>query len=402
MGRKIECQLVLEDSNVSREHVEVRIEGHTVLLRDLGSRNGTYVNGHVVKDAEVELQVDAIIRLGGYIFALVEDVAAYVAGFQGLPLAGGPKLAGVRRAIAQFGQGRMPTLIGGETGSGKEVVARLIHEASGRTGAFIAVNCGAIPENLVESEFFGFARGAFSGSDRARDGLFRAADKGTLFLDELGELSLEAQAKLLRATESGEVRPVGFDKPVFVEVRLVAATHRDLGERVTAGKFREDLFFRLSAAKIELPPLRSRREDIPKLCKILQEETPLEFQAKAMERLVVWDYPGNVRELRHVLSQARAAVIAAGAARVALEHLPERILGPLPPPSATQESESPTGTRPNVVLLALDPGVRRSQLEEALTKHKGNMVRVAKELGLARSSLYDELKKAGLDATQYR
>lgn len=200
-----------------------------------------------------------------------------------------------------------PVLIYGETGTGKELMARLVHELSPRkTGQFVEVNCAAIPENLFESELFGHIKGAFTGATRNKQGLFAFAQKGTIFLDEIGELPEHLQAKLLRVLQEQKMTPVGALQPVEVDVRIVAATNRDLREMIEQGGFRQDLYFRLNVFEVHLPPLRERREDIPDLVNLFMEKyrvKPVRISSEAMDMLVKYDWPGNVRELEHIIQR---------------------------------------------------------------------------------------------------
>jgi two-component system, NtrC family, response regulator AtoC len=254
-----------------------------------------------------------------------------------------PAMREMEHMAAKVSPTNSTVLITGESGTGKGVVARLIHQQSLRAdGPFIPVNCGAIPENLVESEFFGHTRGAFTGADKARKGLFLEADGGTIFLDEVGELPLSLQVKLLHVIEHKEVRPVGGEVARPVDVRIIAATNRDLGEMVTHGLFREDLFFRLSVFHIFVPPLRERRQDLPALIRfLLQRNTrrisggtrPISLAPGVEELLLNFDWPGNVRELENVINRA---LILADGSHISLADLPPHITQavlPSPPPS---------------------------------------------------------------------
>ncbi|MBL8490838.1 MAG: sigma-54-dependent Fis family transcriptional regulator, partial [Rhodocyclaceae bacterium] len=252
---------------------------------------------------------------------------------------GAEKMAVVERLASKVAVTDSTVLITGESGTGKGVVARSIHEQSRRTDfPFIPVNCGAIPENLLESEFFGHTKGAFSGADRARKGLFTQADRGTLFLDEIGELPLHMQTKLLHVIEDKEVRPIGGEQARKVDTRIVAATNRDLSEMVKQGRFREDLYFRLSQFLIHIPPLRERREDIPRLIRYVMQniasnsQKTLELDPAAEEIMVDYAWPGNVRELENVVN--RAYILADGG-RITLSDLPPDIARNVPAAHAT-------------------------------------------------------------------
>jgi two-component system response regulator PilR (NtrC family) len=218
----------------------------------------------------------------------------------------------VRERIGKLASSAAPVAIYGESGSGKELAARDIHAHSPRASqSFIAVNCGAIPENLMEAEFFGYRRGAFTGANEERQGFFHAAHRGTLFLDEVAELPLAMQVKLLRAIQERRVRKLGAQREDVIDVRILSATHQNLASLVERGSFRQDLYFRLQVIALSLPPLRARREDIPLLCDaILRRHLPLirkpVISAAAMDRLVAYDFPGNVRELENVLERALA------------------------------------------------------------------------------------------------
>jgi two-component system, NtrC family, response regulator AtoC len=242
-----------------------------------------------------------------------------------------PAMREMEHMAAKVAHTNSTVLITGESGTGKGVVARLIHQQSPRAeGPFIPVNCGAIPENLVESEFFGHARGAFTGADKARKGLFLEADGGTIFLDEIGELPIALQVKLLHVIEQKEVRPVGEEQTRPVDVRIITATNRDLAEMVAQGKFREDLYFRLSVFHIHVPPLRERRQDLSALIKFLlqrntrhtsdRQEITLDPGVEAL--LMNYDWPGNVREMENVIDRA---VILADGNRITLADLPPQI-----------------------------------------------------------------------------
>jgi transcriptional regulator with PAS, ATPase and Fis domain len=275
-------------------------------------------------------------------------------------------------------------LVLGETGTGKELVARLVHAASGRAGAFVPVNCAAIPQTLVESELFGHVRGAFSGSGSGRLGLVREADGGTLFLDEIGELPAAAQAVLLRVLENAEVRPVGADRATQVDVKLVAATHRELGEMIATGGFRADLFHRLAVHVVRLPPLSARPEDVVALAHHMLAPEGMASSADALEALLGARFEGNVRGLRNAVNHASAQARASGRRQIELGDLP------LLPSRFVRETS------------ADDAGRGRAALEAALEAARGNVAKAARALGIHRSTLYAELLRHGLDARQFR
>ena len=299
----------------------------------------------------------------------------------------------VRRAIDLLGQvapARTTVLLQGESGTGKEVFARALHRLSGRSGPFVAVNCAAIPESLVESELFGHERGAFTGAIARTDGKFQQADTGTLLLDEVGELPLGMQAKLLRALQESEVQRVGSAQSQRVDVRVVAATNRDLEAEVQAGRFRADLFYRLHVIAIELPPLRARGEDIPGLAmhflRRFASENGKQVTAitpDAMVALQAWTWPGNVRELENAMERA---VVLARSEIITLADLPERI--------ARVETEGPSRVLHIAVGTPLEE-VERLLITETLRLTGGDKRRAAGLLGMAVRTLYRRLDEFG-------
>ncbi len=295
-------------------------------------------------------------------------------------------------------------LLTGETGTGKELAARAIHfQSSRRERRFVPVNCGALPGELVESELFGHARGAFTGAATAKLGLFEEAQGGTLFLDEVGELPLAAQVKLNRALQEKEIRRVGDTQPVAVDVRVIAATNRDLREEVKAGRFREDLFYRLHVFAVTLPPLRERPEDVPLLAAHFLEKharaarrTLHGFAPEAMRRLAGHPWPGNVRELENVIE--RAVAVAAGDV-VAPEDLPAELSGdPSAPPDAAGLAALPYK---DAVAGARDR-VSRDYLVALMKEFGGNVTRAAERAGVERESLHRLLRKYGLRSDDYK
>ena len=310
-------------------------------------------------------------------------------------VAASANMVAVLELIERAAEFKTTVLLTGESGTGKEVLARALHAQSARRGqAFVAINCGAIPEALLESELFGHAKGAFTGAARARRGLFAEADGGTLFLDEIGELPLPLQVKLLRVLQEEEVRPVGESKSRQVDVRVIAATARELSREVAEGRFREDLFYRLDVVRVAVPPLRERREDIP----LLVDHFLASFRASlgknvrgvaddALAKLVAYRWPGNVRELENVIERA---VILADEGRVTLADLPENVRG-----EAAVLAPEPA----SVGDLSLAPARRRFETEwirDALEAAKGNRTHAARLLGISHRALLYKLKEYGL------
>jgi two-component system NtrC family response regulator len=290
----------------------------------------------------------------------------------------------VHRLIAKVAPTNSTVLILGETGTGKELVARSLHDQSLRENQpFVAVNCGALPESLIESELFGHRKGAFTGADEHRVGLFEVAHGGTLFLDEIGELPKSLQSKLLRVLESGEIRRLGDNAAVTVDVRVVCATHRNMEEMVAAGDFREDLMFRVNTFEIQLPPLRHRIEDIPELAEhLLRRFRPAAesgrpaFTPEAIGILHAHRWPGNVRELANVIEHA---TILCDELPITLDHLPHRL------DALTPRKQGGPRTLRELEILAIG---------DALERHEGNKTRAAEELGISLKTLYNKLNQA--------
>jgi len=314
----------------------------------------------------------------------------------------GPAMADVFRLMESAAASPITVLIEGETGTGKELVARAIHRESARAdGPFLAVNCAAFQETLLESELFGHRRGAFTGAIQDRRGLFEAAEKGTIFLDEVGEMPGAMQAKLLRVLEQGEVVPVGETRPRKVDVRVVSATNRTLAAEVAERRFREDLYYRLVAFPIQLPPLRSRREDVPLLAQ--------GFVAAASERhrkriagidaatlacLVRYDWPGNVRELRNEIE--RAVALARDGETIGPSHLSARLLDTARAATETIDPSASTTVAADGSLLRARASFEARYIGEVLRQHKGNVSHAAKALGLSRVMLQRKMKAFGL------
>lgn len=284
-------------------------------------------------------------------------------------------------------------LITGESGTGKELIAETIHLHSQRkNGPFIAINCGAIASELQESELFGHVRGAFTGADQDKKGLIEAADKGTIFLDEVGEMSLETQVKLLRVLEKNELLPVGSTQTRMVDLRVIAATNRDLSEAIREHRFREDLYYRLKVVAVHLPPLRERKEDIPliaaELLRELNSKTHRRIQGishDAEEVLIEYQWPGNVRELKNVLERA---MIFANSSTIEIEDLPEELF------AKSVSTEAITGEEPDII--SLEEAEKRYILD-TLDRLHGNKLLTARHLKIATTTLYRKLRQYGIE-----
>jgi sigma-54 dependent transcriptional regulator, acetoin dehydrogenase operon transcriptional activator AcoR len=386
---------------VSQLHARILRKEGGWALKDLGSRNGTLVNGRLQKEAALE-PLD-LLRFGDATFKFVlGDVAEYARyRIDGEGPARDPDVVGgfqVRRALAEIAHiatTPLSVLVRGETGTGKELFARAVHRLSGRRGPLVALNCAAIPANLVESELFGWKRGAFTGAERDKAGLVRAADKGTLFLDEIGDMPLEAQTKLLRVTETREVLPVGATSGEGVDVRFVCATHHDLESLVDAGRFRGDLLARLHGAVIRLPPLRERKEDVFALVTSFLARAgagEAKLRPSFMAGLLQWDWPYNVRELE---AAVRRAVAVARGAELTVDHLPDAV-------REAMRDYGTVGSLPSAAAGARAAAPAPDELRALLARHDGNVAAVARELGRDRAQIHRWMRYAGIDPATYR
>ncbi len=312
--------------------------------------------------------------------------------------------------IERIAAGGLPILVFGETGSGKEIIAEAVHALGPRAEKpLVKLNCAAVPEQLLESELFGHEKGAFSGAEAAKPGLFEAADGGTLFLDEIGEMNAALQAKLLRVLEDKRVRRVGATKEHQVDVRIVAATHRDLKAAATEGRFRRDLFYRLSAMVLKIPPLRERRREIPLLAERFAAEAadqaglgPVTLGAQAMAALKDYEWPGNIRELRNVIS---SAVMVCDGAEVAHEHLPPEIAKPRSIEAALSNVSADHTTQIDLGGVPLEEELRaieKRRIEEALEACDGNQTQAAKLLGMPRRTLVRKLGSLDIEVSRKR
>jgi len=411
LGREAPADIVVPANAISRTHAEIVWERGGFVLRDRGSTNGTLVDGRRVTEARLEHGQE--VRAGDAIFKFVEQEAERYAAYRldgslapnarrlasdATEIVGGFQMDCVAAEVERIARSPLSVLLLGESGTGKEVIARELHRLSGRRGPFRAINCAAIPENLFESELFGYKRGAFSGADRDKQGLLRAAHDGTLLLDEIGDMPLDAQAKLLRVLQSKEVYPLGATAPEVVDVRVVSATHRNLKRLEQEEKFRSDLFARLNEYELRLPPLRDRKEDVYLLFRTFLERhggAHLEVSFLCMTALLHHDFPYNVRELE---ACAKRAIALADVPILDAPLLPEAIRDEMadygraaPPPREPSEDTPPRHATPS-------EGELRALLEE----HQGNVAAVGRALGKARMQIHRWVERYGIALDDYR
>jgi len=429
IGRGHEADLQLPDPSVSRLHAKVFRVGRQYFLADLRSRNGTHADGKRI--TQLALEDGRMFQVGPFRIHFHLSVSGFSAGEEPTVPPGTtsaladvvdaepvrvPKRTGastvtveapfgliggsahVRKLVAtirRVAASDVPILIEGETGSGKELVARGIHDASSRRERpFIVVNCGAISPELIESELFGHEKGAFTGATAQRKGAFELANNGTIFLDEIGELPLSLQPKLLRVLEQKEVKRVGGNDLFLADVRVLAATNRKLREEIARKAFREDLYFRIGAITISIPPLRDRREDVAPIAlhflsgmgNSISGQVP-GLSPAALDSLISHDWPGNVRELRNAIQ--RAVVMAEGGELAGQDFSFLR-----QPAKEGAETENPSG-------LSRWEQAERTNILGELARQMGNKTKTARELGIAKSTLFEKLKKYGIRTAEF-
>jgi len=395
IGRDVECAIHLDNTDVSRRHATLQRADEGVTIVDLGSRNGTRVNGKKVHSAR--LQENDVVRLGGCVFAVSEaEVSSFSEVAPGL--LGGAILKRALAPLSPAAVSDLPIVLEGETGTGKELVARALHTLSGRRGKFIAINCAALPEGLAEAELFGYRRGAFTGAERASLGFFRSAEGGTLLLDEVSDLPLVVQAKLLRALEQKAVQPLGEALPVAIDVRVVVAGQISLFEAVKRQQFRADLLARLNGVTLYLPPLRKRRSDVALLfehfLRELRKESQPRLEPEFVERLVLHDWPFNVRELLQLAR--RLAVLQGTESVLRTQHLPREMRGS--PAANSANSANPASSLDAASPLpAPAAAIDVSNLLAALRATGGNLTRAAAQLGVTRQRAYRLLQEQSVD-----
>ncbi len=386
IGRDANNTIRIDDPFVSSRHLRIEKRTRGFLLRDMQSRNGSYVNGTGVIEAYLENNDKVMVGESLFVFSnlkhqqspLKSDNEQWNLQLQRLP------------AIANTDY---TVLVIGPSGTGKEIVSHWIHKNSNRRQApYITINCSALSESLIESELFGHVRGAFTGATEDRKGAFEAARGGTLFLDEIGDLPLSLQPKLLRALENKEIRPVGSDRSVQTNVRIIAATHKNLKQKVIKNEFREDLYHRLNICRVTPPSLLNRMEDFESLLYNFARDQKVGFSYRAIEKLKNHTWPGNIRELKNVI--IRAAAYFPGK-RIQEEDLPQLL--------EAETDHSSDGYLPDED-ADLPPlkEIERNLILSKLQKYYGNQRKVAEELKMPKSTLHDKLKTYRIDPTHFK
>ncbi|MFB6264502.1 MAG: sigma 54-interacting transcriptional regulator, partial [Bradymonadaceae bacterium] len=426
IGAAEDNELVLDDSTVSRHHCRIVQRDERYLVEDTGSTNGTFIDGVEVEEAFLE--PGSTLSVGNTrieIHPVDEEVSIEPTDAEqyGRIVGRSVEMREIFGLLENIAPTSATVVVEGETGTGKEVVAQTIHDKSARSeGPFVVFDCGAVPENLVESELFGHEKGSFTGATVSREGLFETAEGGTIFLDELGELSLDLQPKLLRVLEEREIRRVGGNESIPVDVRVVAATNRKLEEEVEEGRFREDLFYRLSVVRLSLPPLRERTEDIAPLVAHFLEERDFNrdddgnrrmesIGEPALEALQDYDWPGNVRELLNVVERACSF---SENARIDLDDLPAHIGGSEESPIAARTPDPPDQSeRERWTEVPPKHDLKRKPFKEAkqewitvferdyiaemLVRHDGNVSQASREAEIDRKYFRTLMDKHGIE-----
>ncbi len=397
----------LPGSSLSSTHARLNRCGPDWLLEDAGSKNGSFVNGVRVDRATIHDR--DLIEVGHTLLSLRTTLPTPPE-IRDLDVSGGaltstlttliPELEQSFKDLVTIAESKVPIVLVGDTGTGKEVIARTIHATSQRPGRFVPINCGALPHNLVESQIFGHVKGAFSGAVRDEVGLMRAADRGTILLDEIGDLPLAAQPALLRVLQEGEVVPVGGTRPIAVDVRIMAAAHEPLDNLVRARCFRSDLLGRLEGFVLELPALRERMEDLGvMIASLLRKSLPsapesIQLKPSVGRALFTYEWPLNVRELEQCLN--RALALAQGGP-IERRHLPPKLAPVLDGPKC----RSPSSTAPPPGLAPAEAALR-SELLNKLEQHEGRIADVAASMGKARMQIHRWMKKFAIDPKAFR
>jgi DNA-binding NtrC family response regulator len=398
VGARRDCDLPLSDPKVSGHHFEIVLEERGYRVRDLGSKNGTWLGNVRVNDAYIA--PGGTIQVGSTRLAfqpLGDSVAIELSDDDRFGSLVGRSIVmrELFTRLARLAETDTTVLVTGETGTGKELVAQAIHDRSPRAaGPLVILDCSAIPANLIESELFGHEKGAFTGATTAHVGAFERADGGVIFLDEIGELPLDLQPKLLRVLERRELRRVGGERTLPVDIRVVAATNRDLGIEVNRGRFREDLYYRVAVARVHMPPLRDRREDIPLLVEHFRAMLPNAgvVDKATLDMLVRHDWPGNVRELKNAVE--RVAI---------LWEVPTALAGAREPAASAVMNQEVRSGHGVTMTFDLDVPFRDVKLEferawvaALLERHGGNVSAAARAAGVDRVSIYKMINRLGL------
>ncbi len=391
-GSDSACAIQITGPEIAARHARLELKDQKLLLKDLRSHSGTFVNGAQILEAV--LKDGDIITIGQLDF-VVHDLSVKREDFT---LKSRNEFWNDQlKSLSSVATSKHPVLLLGPSGSGKDVIAQSLHQASYYSNApFLSVNCSALTETLVESELFGHVKGSFTGAISDRKGAFESARGGTLFLDEIGDLPYGLQAKLLRALENGEIRPVGSDRSIKTSVRIIAATHQNLYQKIREGSFRSDLFYRLNVITIEAPSLKERPEDFDELLYLFAKKMRVRFSFNAIQVLKKHDWPGNIRELRNVVARASALYPKTYIEDKHIELLLNR---------KERLAHAPTGVNYATTdsnQMSVIKEIEKQMILKRLAANHGNQKRTAIDLGMPKSTLHDRIRNYEIDMTQFK
>ena len=390
IGRDKENIIILDDNFSSRRHCRIqKKEDEGFILQDMSSRNGTFLNGSRVFKALLKNNDRIQIGTREFIFSFERFNNHWSIHTKSK----NPDWNRQLKSLPDIARSNMPVLITGPSGTGKEMLAKLIHRYSHRSkGPMISINCSSLSESLIESEFFGHIKGSYTGALTDRKGAFMAAKGGSLFLDEIGDLPLHLQPKLLRALEYQEVKAVGSDYVKKTDVRIIAATHQDLKTKIAQNTFRSDLYFRLHVLNLSPPPLRSRMEDFDDLLNFFCREYNISFSEKAFYLLKQHSWPGNIRELKNTVARAKALFPEKTVKEDKIKHLLYTPIMPLQKQTEAMEE----------LKMPVIKKIEKDLIIKTMILHHGNQKKVAEELGLPQSTLFERIKKYSIDPKRYK
>ncbi len=390
LGTDKNCQYPVTSADVSERHVRFEYRDNSLIAKDMRSQTGTYVNGE--KITEHTLSLNDILTLGDLEFQIVSPEEKSAFPLQSKNAIWNDEL----NSLVHGAQSDFPILMLGSSGSGKEVIAKAIHQSSRRKdGPLVCVNCSALTETLVESELFGHVKGSFTGAVSDRKGAFESARGGTLFLDEIGDLPYSIQAKLLRALENSEIRPVGSDRTIQTDVRILAATHKNLSEKINQGTFRLDLFYRLNVIQVSPPDLINRMEDFDMLLGEFCKNYRVRFSFAATSELKKYKWPGNIRELKNLVARCSALY--------PHELITENHINKLLDKTTSEETlDNELVNGRSGQQLPIIKEIEKQMIIKRLTVNKGNQKLTASELGMPKSTLHDRLKYYNIDVVNFK
>lgn len=382
-GSDSDNHVVLTEEDMGAKHARIEKKGDEYLVRDLRSTKGTFING--VRILESYLNPGDVLKLGNTEFIFHSSQQASCSEEMTSKNSAWDEQL---KKIPNISQSDLPVLILGPSGSGKEVLSQYIHQCSARRDShLLTVNCSALTESLAESELFGHVKGSYTGATQDRKGAFETAKNGTLILDEIGDLPLSLQPKLLRALENKEIKPVGSDRVIKTNVRIIACTHQDLKKKVDKGEFRLDLFYRLNIIQLNLPALKERMEDFEKILFTFAKETKVKFTHCAIQELKDYHWPGNIRELKNVVSRAKATMSGQAIEKIHIQQLLDQRAVEIESFGLIQIPNSPSHRRTNVI-----KEIEKQIIQKRLLMNAGNQRKTAEDLGIPRSTLNDRIR----------